>query len=102
MLIVYAFFFASTNLCYHSHEISGEKIIHSHMGYGYSHDHSNNQIQILEIISASVTDCPDTIILPDNSYAFSEVVAVLFVESRLGLIQSDGFYLRAPPVCALA
>ena len=30
MLVVYAFFFASTNLFYHSHQLADSKVVHSH------------------------------------------------------------------------
>ena len=54
LALVYAFFFASTNLFYHSHTISNVRIVHSHPWSGAAHTHSDTQISLIEIFDSSV------------------------------------------------
>ena len=54
LLVLYATFFVSTNLCTHSHDIFGHHIVHSHLGGGAHHSHSADQIQTINILN---TEC---------------------------------------------
>lgn len=97
LLAVYAFFFASTNLFYHSHQIEGITLVHSHPFSGASHSHTANQILLIEIIDSATyqgadnASAPDLIpvLLGDNickSYTAPVLTPDIF-----------SFSLRAPP-----
>lgn len=98
MLSLYAFFFASTNLFFHTHEGPYSKIVHSHPWSGKSHSHSSSEIQLINILSltsclaSEVCEEPDpyTTILED-SLIYSRFTSVLPQHHRTA-------GLRAPPV----
>lgn len=53
-LVLFAFFFASTNLFPHVHEGPHGRIVHSHPWSGKTHSHSDSELQLLQIISAKL------------------------------------------------
>ena len=53
-LVLFAFFFASTNLFPHVHEGPEGRIVHSHPWSGKAHSHSDSELQLLQIISANI------------------------------------------------
>lgn len=97
-LVLFAFFFASTNLFPHVHEGPEGRIVHSHPWSGKAHSHSDSEIQLLQIISANIyldsghvefftAESPDFLFI--LVVALPEVVQTVF-HHVLGL--------RAPPV----
>ena len=50
LLVLYATFFASTNLCVHSHDVEGVHIVHSHLGGGSQHSHTASQLQTINYL----------------------------------------------------
>lgn len=97
-LVLFAFFFASTNLFPHVHEGPDGRIVHSHPWSGKAHSHSDSEIQLLQIISANIyldsghvafvtAESPDFLFI--LVVALPEVVQTVF-HHVLGL--------RAPPV----
>lgn len=97
-LVLFAFFFAATNLFTHVHEGPEGRIVHSHPWSGKPHSHSGSELQLLQVISSNIylVSGQDEIV-PVESQEFSilpvpelsEVVRSLF-HHVLGL--------RAPPV----
>lgn len=98
LLVVYAFFFASANLFYHTHQLADGTIVHSHIFWGSkAHSHSTSQLQIIDLFNYCIYDNAETIevqqIIKDYSeeiYVVSEVAA--FISGSL-----YSFTLRAPP-----
>lgn len=97
-LVLFAFFFASTNLFPHVHEGPEGRIVHSHPWSGKAHSHSESELQLLQIISSNIyldschadfvtAESPDFPFIP--AVALPEVVQTVF-HHVLGL--------RAPPV----
>ena len=97
-LVLFAFFFASTNLFPHVHEGPEGRIVHSRPWSGKAHSHSDSEIQLLQIISANfyldsghvdfvTAESPDFLFI--LVVALPEVVQTVF-HHVLGL--------RAPPV----
>ena len=54
LLLLFAFFFASTNLFPHVHEGPQGRIVHSHPWSGESHSHTDAQYQIIQLISSNI------------------------------------------------
>lgn len=98
LLMVYAFFFASTRFCYHAHILSDGKIVHSHLALGdKSHSHSSVQLQLIDQLNtvnyaaAEASDfTPVTLFCRD---------CILVIREASHLLQSPfhSFSLRAPP-----
>lgn len=96
-LVLFAFFFASTNLFTHVHEGPEGRIVHSHPWSGKSHSHSDTELQLLQIISSNIFEASEriTVTVSDRpvvpyhpSGALPEVARTVF-HHVLGL--------RAPP-----
>ncbi len=97
LILVYAFFFASTNLFYHSHQLADYKLVHSHPFSIPGHSHTVNQILLIDLIDSadflesaelSVPDAVPGFSCPENMSNSTEVVLS-------GVIFS--YSLRAPP-----
>ncbi|MBQ0150085.1 MAG: hypothetical protein KBT08_05650 [Bacteroidales bacterium] len=97
LVLVYAFFFASTNLFYHSHQLADSKLVHSHPFSIPGHSHTATQILLIELTDTadyqasaelSAPDAAPGMFCPEISDSCTEAVlsGVLFFYS-----------LRAPP-----
>ena len=54
LAVVYAFFFASTTLFYHSHQLADFKLVHSHPFTSGGHSHTAGQIILIDIVDSAV------------------------------------------------
>lgn len=97
-LVLFAFFFASTNLFTHVHEGPKGRIVHSHPWSGKAHSHSDTELQLLQLISSNIFEASEriTVTVSDRpvvpyhpSGALPEVARTVF-HHVLGL--------RAPPL----
>lgn len=97
LMVVYAFFFASTNLFYHTHQGEDFKLVHSHPFSGAGHSHTSNQVLLIDAVDSSIYQespdvaAPDYILTPwcvEIAQCLKETV-----ESCLVTL----FSLRAPP-----
>ena len=97
-LVLFAFFFASTNLFTHVHEGPEGRIVHSHPWSGKPHSHSQSEFQLLQLISLNiyraaeqvgVTSLPRPVLYELPMRKLPEVIQTVF-HHVLGL--------RAPPV----
>ena len=97
-LVLFAFFFASTNLFTHVHEGPEGRIVHSHPWSGKPHSHSDSELQLLQLISANVyLDSGQAEIIPAESPEYS----VLLIPDLPEVVRSLFHHvlgLRAPPV----
>ncbi|MCQ2155415.1 MAG: hypothetical protein MJY55_06355 [Bacteroidales bacterium] len=66
LLVLFAFFFASTNLFFHTHEGLSGKIVHSHPWSAKSHNHTCAQFQAISILSANIFDLSASMELSDS------------------------------------
>lgn len=99
MIIVYAFFFASTNLFYHSHLIADIKIVHSHPWSSNNHSHNTSQLTFISFLDSEIFQDATSIEAPEATltqiFIADEVCPEDFIISRNVLTIS----LRAPPSC---
>ena len=65
LLVLFAFFFASTNLFFHTHEGLSGKIVHSHPWSAKSHNHTSAQFQAISILSANIFDISASVDVSD-------------------------------------
>lgn len=99
LLVVYAFFFASANLFYHSHQDAEGNIVHSHIYWGHkAHSHTTAQLQIIDQLSTSSYDNAGQIEIQQLLPVYCEDITDC--REVAALSQGDGysFSLRAPPV----
>ena len=94
---VYVFFFASTNLFYHSHIISNVKIVHSHPWSGAAHSHNADQVSLIEVLDSAVYQETEPLFIsgPVPELPSKVETAVIVTVLRQPAVLS--FSLRAPP-----
>lgn len=96
--MLFAFFFASTNLFPHVHEGPDGRIVHSHPWSGKAHSHSASEIQFLQIISANIyLDSGHAELITAESPNFS-FIPVQALPKVVQTVFHHVLGLRAPPV----
>jgi len=101
LLVVYVCFYASANLFYHAHVMGAIKIVHSHPFTSATHNHTANQIQMIEEFDSIVYQNAQPILIHECISDVEPIVRNVF-GSDATLQESDfEFLLRAPPYSAL-
>lgn len=98
LLVLYAFFFASTTLFVHTHQDSNAT--HSHPWSSKAHTHTGSQLQLIDCLTDGLTLAEDTVLVADLKLLFVCDINTRIEEIDIhnpGLSQSG---LRAPPVFA--
>lgn len=99
LLVVYAFFFASANLFYHSHQDEEGNIVHSHIYWGHkAHSHTTAQLQIIDQLSTLNYENADQIEIQQLLPEYFEGVTACREVAALSQGSEYSFSLRAPPV----
>lgn len=94
-MLVYAFFFASTNLFVHSHQFRGYTVVHSHPGKAATH--TADQIQLISILDNSTYDASDMVIAPESDVVLvCDVTTVAVCDAFVSDVPLSSS-LRAPP-----
>ena len=97
LILVYAFFFASTNFFYHTHQLADYKLVHSHPFSIPGHSHTASQILLIDLIdSADLLESAE-LSVPDAISGFSvPEISDKCAEDVLSGFNFD-YSLRAPP-----
>ena len=97
LILVYAFFFASTNLFYHTHQLADYKLTHSHPFSIPGHSHTANQILLINLIDSADLQESAELSVPDAAPGFScpEIYDNRTDDVLSGVIFFNS--LRAPP-----
>ena len=51
MMLIFCCYYAGISLFSHTHIVHGSCIVHSHLGGGNDHDHSDSQYAVIDILS---------------------------------------------------
>ena len=97
LLLVYAFFFASTNFFYHSHQLAGCKIVHSHPFNDPGHSHTANQVLLIDSADSAIYQEVADLLAPD---AVPALLCVGITACQNDVVLPGSFFsfsLRAPP-----
>lgn len=98
LLVLYAYFFASTHLFVHVHEDASGKIVHSHPWGGKAHTHSNSQLLSISLLSAYVFDLIPAPVSLDCPARWFPVVRCSFASAPSAGALLDATSLRGPPM----
>ena len=100
LLALYAIFFASTNLCIHSHDIGGVHVVHSHLGGGASHSHTASQIQTITVFNTEAFVSSQCISAGDLCFAATVENCSIAYQDAILPANYKTHSLRAPPYFA--
>lgn len=56
-MLIFCCYYCSISMLQHTHIANGTSIVHSHMGGGSEHSHSDEQIAIIDILSTFQSEC---------------------------------------------
>jgi len=97
MLATYVFFYASSNFFYHTHIQFNSIVVHSHPFGDKAHNHTTNQIQILDIIASAVYESSENVTAPEFFAEFSDILELSLKHGEPQLDNHSFVSLRAPP-----
>lgn len=97
LLLVYAFFFASTNFFYHTHQLADHKLVHSHPFSIPGHSHTAGQILLIDLINSADLLESAELTVPEAICSFS--VPLISDKCADDVLSGSNFCysLRAPP-----
>lgn len=98
LLVLYAYFFASTHLFVHVHEDFSGRIVHSHPWSGRAHTHSSSQFLSISLLSAYVFDLSPSPVSFDCPIRWLPVVRCFFVSASSAGALLGANSLRGPPM----
>ncbi|MCQ2177940.1 MAG: hypothetical protein MJY42_03525 [Bacteroidales bacterium] len=97
LTVVYAFFFASTNLFYHTHHLVNSVLVHSHPFSGAGHTHTASQLVLIDAVDSSVYQGSVLQTVPEFvPTAFGSELCLNPITPVLST-RALSFSLRAPP-----
>ena len=97
LLLLFAFFFASTNLFSHVHEGPQGRIVHSHPWSGESHSHTDAQYQIIQLISSNIFEAGEEEHIDTPFLFIQATLSSKLPEIQIREIHHHVLGLRAPP-----
>lgn len=97
LLLLFSCYYCGISMLQHTHIVHGSSIVHSHLGGGSSHEHSDSQIAVIDMLSQFQSELAQTA-------HFDALPFYLFTESRseyhapvyLNQVLS-AYSLRGPP-----
>ena len=57
LLLVFGCYYSGISLFSHTHIVHGTSVVHSHLGGGTEHDHSDAQYAVIDILSNFQSEC---------------------------------------------
>jgi len=98
LMVVFAFFFASTNLCVHTHDGLNGRIVHSHPWSGKSHSHTGAQFQLISNLSVNTYDSSSVLDCIDIPERIVEVLEFCERDNPFSSYKIEAYCLRGPPM----
>ena len=57
LLLIFSCYYSGISLFAHVHVVNGSSVIHSHLGGGSEHDHTDSQYAVIDILSHFQSEC---------------------------------------------
>lgn len=59
LLLLFSCYYSGISMFSHVHLVNGSSIVHSHLGGGAEHQHSDSQYAVIDILSHFQSECAD-------------------------------------------
>ena len=97
LLILFSCYYCGISMFSHTHIVNGASVVHSHLGGGSDHIHSDSQYAIIDILSHFQTECAVSFYTAGTPfYLLSEVFIGYSTPTYLDGVRSAQT-LRGPP-----
>ena len=57
LLLIFSCYYSGISLFAHVHVVNGSSVVHSHLGGGSDHNHSDSQYAVIDILSHFQSEC---------------------------------------------
>ena len=99
LMLIFCSYYAGISMFSHTHITNGSSIVHSHLGGGADHDHSDSQYAVIDILSNFQTEAASVFIgIESPFFQLSESFTGYIAPSFLGEV-CPALDLRGPPQC---
>ena len=96
-LLLFGWYFSNINLFPHYHSVKGNSVIHSHFGGTTEHDHSDNDVAVIDILSNFQTEDAYIVDIPETFFCLLYEICSGTVISPYDNSWSQVNTLRGPP-----
>ena len=97
MMVLFGCYYCGISMFQHTHISKGTSIVHSHMGGSSEHDHTQEQIAVIDILSTFQSECaPAPFCMDAPSFLieslFTKYIETLYLHGAYSVLS-----LRGPP-----
>ena len=97
LMMIFCSYYAGISMFSHTHITNGSSVVHSHLGGGAQHDHSDSQYAVIDILSNFQSECAvDFFCAATPFFLLSESFTAYEAPSFLNEVHSV-HALRGPP-----
>ena len=57
LILIFCMYYAGISMFSHTHIVNGSSIVHSHLGGGHDHNHSDSQYAVIDILTDFQSEC---------------------------------------------
>ena len=97
MMVLFSCYYCGVSMFQHTHISNGSAVVHSHLGGGTQHDHTKEQIAVIDIISTFQSECAPEPFCMDAPFFVLDSSCTAYIET----LYLHGAYsvlsLRGPP-----
>lgn len=98
LLLIFSCYYSGISMFSHAHVVNGTSVVHSHLGGGSDHNHSDSQYAVIDILSHFQSECAvDLSTVGTPFFQLSESCVVYEAPFVLNGVRAV-LGLRGPPV----
>lgn len=97
LLILFSCYYSGISLFSHTHIVHGSSVVHSHLGGGAEHDHSDSQYAVIDILSNFQSEVAVNFQYTGTPFYISSESYVGYYAQACTEGQHPAYSLRGPP-----
>ena len=97
LLLLFSCYYCGISLFQHTHIVNGSSVVHSHMGGSSEHDHSQEQIAVIDILSTFQSECAPAPLSMDSPSILLEASCTFYLDAPDLNSDHSVHTLRGPP-----
>ena len=97
MLVLFSCYYCGISMFQHTHISNGSSVVHSHLGGSSDHDHTQEQIAVIDILSTFQSECAPAPFSMDTPSFIIETSCTAYIETPHLNGAHSVLSLRGPP-----
>ena len=97
MMVLFSCYYCGISMFQHTHISNGSSVVHSHMGGSSEHDHTKEQIAIIDILSTFQSECAPAPFSMDVPSFILETSCTAYISTPYLHGSGAALSLRGPP-----